>query len=283
MVATLAGMDVAEPVDPYLAEVEAWHAARDARLRSPDGWVALSALHWLQPGPWLVGSDASNDLVLAGDGVPARLGRLDVGWHRALLVAETGVTVDGATVTEVELEPDVPGPPTVFTVGSLTAHLIVRGDRMGLRVRDSHAPALNEFTGIRRYPVDPAWRVTGRLVPSPGRTLTVPDIIGIATETESPGTLVLPLPGGEQRLDALDGGDGTLWLIFGDATNGGDTYHGGRFLYTEPVQLDGSVVADFNLAYNPPCVFTPYATCPLPWPANRLPVPVLAGEKVPPA
>jgi hypothetical protein len=268
-----------EEIEAHRAEVEAWHAARDARLRSPEGWVALSALHWLQPGPWLVGSDAANDLVLVGDGVPARLGRLDVGWHRADLVAETGVTVDGATVTEVELLPDVPGPPTVFGVGSLTAHLIVRGDRMGLRVRDAHAAALGAFSGIRRYPVDSRWRVTATFEPAPAEvTLPVPDVLGGTEDIGLRGWVSFEVDGTVQRLAAVDGGDGDLWLIFGDATNAGETYPGGRFLYTSPPREDGTVVVDFNLAYNPPCAFSPFATCPLPPPGNRLAVRIPAGE-----
>jgi hypothetical protein len=268
-----------EEIEAHQAEVEAWHAARDARLRSPEGWVALSALNWLQPGPWLVGSDPANDLVLTGDGIPARLGRLDVGWHRADLVAETGVTVDGATVTEVELFPDVPGPPTVFSVGSLTAHLIVRGDRMGLRVRDAHAPALGAFSGIRRYPVDPRWRVTATFEPAlPDQTLPVPDVLGATEDIGLRGWVSFEVDGSAQRLAAVDGGDGDLWLIFGDATNAGQTYPGGRFLYTAPPRADGTVVVDFNLAYNPPCAFSPFATCPLPPPGNRLTVRIPAGE-----
>jgi hypothetical protein len=164
-------------------------------------------------------------------------------------------------------------------------HLIrrgVRNERLALRVRDIEAPALAAFTGVPRFPVDPAWRLEARLErPPEPRTIPVPDIVGDVLEEPSPGTVVLPLAGGEQRLHALEEDDDRLWLIFGDATNVQQTYSAGRFLVTEPVAADGSVVVDFNLAYNMPCVFSPYATCPLPPEGNKLSVPIPAGEMLP--
>jgi uncharacterized protein (DUF1684 family) len=114
----------------------------------------------------------------------------------------------------------------------------------------------------------------------PGRTLRVPDVLGTIDEQASPGDILFEADGGMHRLQALPGGEsGELWLVFGDATNGVETYNGGRFLYTSAPDANGAVEVDFNRAYNPPCVFSPYATCPLPWAENRLPIRIEAGER----
>jgi uncharacterized protein (DUF1684 family) len=136
------------------------------------------------------------------------------------------------------------------------------------------------FSGIDHYPVDPTWRLRARLEPARDFTIAVPDVLGDVQDEVSPGTVVFEVDGREQRLDALEGGpNGELWLVFGDATNGVTTYGGGRFLYTSAPAADGSLWIDFNRAYNPPCVFSPYATCPLPPAQNRLAVAVEAGER----
>jgi uncharacterized protein (DUF1684 family) len=180
------------------------------------------------------------------------------------------------------LAPDVTGEPTMLDIGTLRMHVIRRGDRFGLRVRDHASTALAAFRGMDHFPIDPTWRVDGRLEPAPaGTTLEVVDVIGLVTREESPGAFTFERDGREWRIRALPGGDdGSLWLVFADATNGRTTYGGGRFLYTDPVADDRSVVADFNLAYNPPCVFTPYATCPLPPEPNRLALAIEAGERM---
>ena len=142
------------------------------------------------------------------------------------------------------------------------------------------AAARREFEGIDHWAVDPAWRVEARFEATPGRTIRVPDVLGTDEDDESPGDVVFELDGVTHRLQALPGGDsGELWLVFGDATNGHETYGGGRFLYTGAPDANGRVTVDFNRAYNPPCVFSRFATCPLPWPANRLPIRVEAGER----
>jgi uncharacterized protein (DUF1684 family) len=273
----------------YEAEVERWHAERDARLRSPDGWLALVGLHWLTPGEHEFGQHPSNAIRLSGREVPPLAGHLLMGDdgvvrvrpHHGAPLTHAGQPVDG----ELELKDDLAGDPTIVELGSLRMHLIrrgVRNERLALRVRDIEAPALAAFTGVPRFPVDPAWRLEARLErPPEPRTIPVPDIVGDVLEEPSPGTVVLPLAGGEQRLHALEEDDDRLWLIFGDATNGQQTYSAGRFLVTEPVAADGSVVVDFNLAYNMPCVFSPYATCPLPPEGNKLSVPIPAGEMLP--
>ena len=158
--------------------------------------------------------------------------------------------------------------------------VIERGDRLAVRTWDLEAPARKTFDGIDHWPVDPAWRLEAQLEATPDRTIEVPDVFGGTDREQSPGDLVFEAAGGTHRLQALPGGDdGELWLIFGDATNGAESYGGGRYLYTDPPEAEGGYVVDFNRAYNPPCVFTPHATCSLPWSANRLPIRIEAGEK----
>ena len=261
----------------YASTVEAWRAERDARLRSPDGWLTLVGLSWLTPGENPVGADASNAVILPGTGIPPRIGSLWLEDGHVRFVPHQGVDLpEGALVD------DLAGEPTVLQLGSLRFHVIKRGDRFGVRVRHTAAPALATFAGMPHFPIDPSWRVTARLEPAdPGATIEIVDVTGSLSRDETPGEVAFEREGATWRIAALPGdeNDERLWLIFGDATNGTDTYGGGRFLYTEPVAEDGTVVVDFNLAYNPPCVFSPYATCPLPPPQNRLALRIEAGEK----
>jgi hypothetical protein len=272
-----------------LAEVETWRAKREASLRSPTGWLTLVGLHWLTPGEHEFGQHPSNAIRLTGHGVPPLAGHLlvaDDGTvrirpHRDAPIRQGGRPLD----EELAMEDDQRERPTTVEVGSLRLQLIRRGERherIGLRVRDTESPALRAFRGVPHFPVDPDWRVVGRLErPDVPLEIPVPDVLGDRVLTPSPGVVALPLPGGEQRLHALEEDDGALWLIFGDTTNGVETFEGGRFLTTGPVAADGSVVVDFNLSRNPPCVFSPYATCPLPPAGNRLSVAIPAGEMLP--
>jgi uncharacterized protein len=262
--------------DRYVAQVEAWRATREARLRTREGWLALVGLSWLTPGENHVGAHPSSHVVLHGHEIPPRVGSIWLEDGRARFVPHEGVDLP-----ETELQDDLDGDPTLLELGSVCFNLIKRGERFGVRVRDGKAPAMASFTGIDHFPIDPSWRVTARLEPAPSETtVEIEDITGAHSRDAIPGWFVFERERREWRLAALPGEeDGSLWLIFGDATNGHETYPGGRFLYTEPVAADGSVVADFNLAYNPPCVFSPYATCPLPPPQNRLTLRIEAGEK----
>ena len=270
----------------HAAAVAAWRAERDRGLRNPDGWLTLVGLHWLRPGENRFGADPANEVVLAGAGIPPLAGSLWRNGTRVHLVPASPrltVTADlDQPAGEGDLTDDVEGPATVLALGDLRLHTIRRGDRIGLRVRDRNAPALLGFTGMTHFPVDASWRVTGHLDVAPaGATARITDITGEAQDLPHRGEFAFEREGAVQRLTALeDGDDGSLWLIFADGTSGAETYAGGRFLTTDPVAADGSVVADFNRAYNPPCVFSPYATCPMPPPQNRLPMRVEAGELV---
>jgi len=247
----------------------------------------LVGLHWLTPGEHEFGKHPSNAIRLSEHGVPPLAGHLlvnDDGTvrirpHHDAPLTHAGQPIEG----DLELTDDLAGDPTIVELGSLRFHLIRRGARVGLRVRNTEAPALRAFGGVPRFPVDAAWRLVARFEPAdPGRTIEVPDVLGDITVDHFPGWVAFTSAGEPQRLASLQGDtDGSLWLIFADPTNGSTTYAAGRFLDTEPPAADGTVVVDFNLAYNPPCVFSPYATCPLPPDGNRLPVPIPAGEMLP--
>lgn len=262
--------------EAHRASVEAWRRRRYAGLRRDIGWLTLAGLGWLKRGRNRVGADPHNEIVLPG-GLPF-VGTVTVAGGE--VTAEGEFTHDELPVRGLRLVSDQEGEPTMIEVGPLRLCLIERGGRLAIRTWDTEAPARRSFDGIEHWPVEPAWRLRARFEPAPDRTVSVPDVLGIVDEQPSPGDVAFELEGVTHRLQALPGGEhGELWLVFGDMSNGEDTYGGGRFLYTSAPDGGGAVTVDFNRAYNPPCVFTPYATCPLPWPQNRLPVRIEAGEK----
>ena len=262
--------------EAHRAIVEAWRRERYRRLHLNTGWLTLAGLEWLRPGVNRVGSDPEADAVLpAGPPLAGTVTLTD-----DVIVADGSFTHEGAPADGLRLQTDLEVEPTMLQLGSLRLCAIERGGRYALRIWNTDSALRREFEGIPHWPVDPAWRLTARLEATPGRTVRVPDVIGTIDDLESSGDLLFEAGGGTHRLQALEGGDaGELWLVFGDATNGEETYGGGRFLYTAAPDADGTVELDFNRAYNPPCVFSPYATCPLPWPPNRLPIRIEAGER----
>lgn len=254
--------------EAHRAEVDAWHAQRVERLRAPDGWLSLVGLHWVEPGVHRIGSAPDNAIVLATG--PAHLGlvRLQDGVLGLEPAADSGVQVPAPEATRVDLVP-----------GRSSIEFIARGERRALRVRDAEANTRTGFIGIERYPVGINWRVNARFEPHPeGTTIDIANVIGTLDPTPNPGRLHFEIDGLPRTLEALDGGESQLFLIIADRTSGRDTYGAGRFIYIDrPVK--GRAVIDFNRAYNPPCAFTAYSTCPLPPPENRLDLAVTAGEK----
>lgn len=267
----------------HRAEVEKWRADRVARLTAEDGWLTLVGLSWLNEGENAVGAAPSNAVVFPADRSPLLLGRIRVAAGKAHLDVAPGVDVahDEKKVQSIDLVSDEKGEPTVLRHGTLTFYLIRRGDRLGVRVKDAAAPARKAFHGIDNYPISPEWRIDARFEPhAAGQTIAVPNVLGSVTNEPSPGAFVFRIGGREYRLDAIEEeGEAELFLIFGDRTNGTTTYGAGRFLYAPRPGAGGRSVVDFNKAYNPPCAFTPFATCPLPPLQNRLPIPIAAGEK----
>jgi len=271
-------------VTEYQREIEAWRAQRQARLAADDGWLTLVGLFWLKEANNRFGSDPGADVVLPAS-VPAQAGvlRLRAGQVTVDVAPGVSATVGGQPVTTRALRSDAgTGDPDVLVLGSVSLQIIDRGGRLGVRVKDREAQTRRDFHGTRWYPARPEYRVVARFVPHPEpTTIVVPSVVGISEPMASPGSALFELGGKAFRLDpVLEPGSPRLFFIFRDATSGKTTYGAGRFLYADPPK-DGRVVLDFNKAYSPPCAFTPYATCPLPPPQNRLPVAVEAGELQP--
>ena len=266
----------------YDKEIEAWRAQRLARLEADGGWLTVAGLTWLKPGANRFGAAPSNDIVLPAHSAPPHAGafRLEAGRVTVEVAPGVPVTLGGKPVTRRGLHSDATGEPDVLALGALTMQIIARGDRLGVRLKDLRNPARKAFKGLAWYPVRPEYRVTARFVArARPTTIVVPTVIGVAEPMPSPGSALFELGGKSLRLDpVLEPGETQLFFIFRDATSGGATYGGGRFLYADPPK-DGQVVLDFNKAYSPPCAFTPYATCPLPPSQNRLPIAIEAGEK----
>jgi uncharacterized protein len=268
--------------DSYRQEIEKWRAERQAALKDPGGWLTVVGLAWLEEGENRFGSDPGNRVVLPAGTAPPVAGTLVRHGDRVTVHAQpgSGLTSGGHPVTEMSLISVADEKPVMMQLGSVSFFLIRRGDRLGVRVKDSQSAALAAFQGVESFPVDAGWRVIARFEPHPRpKSIPITNILGMTDNEPSPGVVVFEHGGKTYRLDALPGGgDGGLFLIFGDPTNGRETYGAGRFLDTDPPQ-GGKVVVDFNKAYNPPCAFTAYATCPLPPRQNRLAVAVTAGEK----
>ena len=275
--------------DPaYLDDLEKARARRVAGLTREDGWLSVVGLDWLKPGENPFGSDPSAAVVLAAPGIPPRAGSFDLRPDGTVAVrAEPGaeVRVNGAIPSAAPLATDRSGKPDVVTVGRLRISVIQRGDRLAARVRDPECAARKGFKGLAYFPVDPRLRVSGTFEPYPSlREVEVPSAHGPAQKVLAAGLVRFDLAGRPLALEPFVDGpdDDTYFFVFRDRTAGSETYGAGRFLYAPaPKKGERTVVLDFNRATNPPCAFTPFATCPLPTPQNELPVRIEAGEKAP--
>jgi uncharacterized protein (DUF1684 family) len=256
----------------HTQEIQQWQKTRDERLRKDDSWLTLIGLHWLKEG--------ENTVTLTKAGAPAV--RLLRNGAQTLLHPDPSMTVGGKPVAgDVPLlaDTDKDGP-TIVQMGSVRFNVIKRGERYGLRVKDAEAETRTHFKGLEYYPIDPKWRVTARFEAyHPPKKIPITDVTGATSDSISPGALIFELEGKEYRLDpVLEEGSDEYFIIFRDLTSRDTTYGAGRYLYA-PMAKDGKTVIDFNKAYNPPCAFTPFATCPLPPLQNRLPLRIEAGEK----
>lgn len=267
----------------YVEEVEQWKAKRLASLKGEDGWLSLVGLHWLKDGENRIGSDPSNEVVLPEGKSPRVAGSLllNAGAVKIEARPDSGITSEGKPVASLDLISDADGKPTILKLGTLTFHVIKRGERIGVRVKDTDAPTRTNFRGLEYFPTDERWRVEARFEPhNPPKTIPITNVLGMEEDNPSPGSIVFDLNGQTYRLDALtEQGEEQFFIIFADATSGHETYGAGRYLYAGPPDSSGKLFIDFNEAYSPPCAFTKYATCPLPPEQNRLPLRVEAGEK----
>lgn len=265
----------------YTQQIETWRSQRVERLKAPGGWLSLIGLHWLKDGKNTVGSAKDNEIVLNAG--PAHLGVITLKDGKATIELDpkSAATIDGKSVAKGELLDDKNEKPTVVAFGTANFYVIDRGGKKALRVKDSEAKTRKDFVGIDYYPIDPKWRVEAKWVPyKPAHELEIPNVLGTVDKMPVPGKAVFVRDGKTyELLPVLEEPDAKeVWFIFADKTSAKETYGGGRFLYSD-MPKDGKIVIDFNKAYNPPCAFTPHATCPLAPPENRLAIPVTAGEK----
>ncbi len=280
------------PRDVYSRSIAEWRAASEAGLKADDGWLTVVGLTWLKPGESRIGSNPANEVVLPKS-APALVGTLRLASGKVIFKPAPGLAPNAATINnqparEMELHPDIDPMYTRVAVGRVKFFIIKRnddtGDKFGVRIKDNDSAARREFTGKKWFPVDPGWRVNAQYIPfDKPRQLTFNTVAGVKETDESPGYVQFQRNGKDYRMDAVVE-DNDLWFIMRDATSGKSTYAAARFLYTEMprngLKQAGPVMIDFNKAENPPCVFTPYATCPLPPPQNRLTLAVTAGEQM---
>ena len=257
----------------------AWNRWQHRRLESiagTNGWATLAGLLWIPEGRSVLGSDVSATLRLPPGRAPGVVGE----------ILRTGKQVEyrasTADAVPIQLSPESPtNEPPVLPIGDLRLFVIVRGDRLALRVKDPQAATRVQFKGLEYFPYAPAWKIAGKLEPAGAeQKVTITDVTGSTTQQSSAGVVRFTLDGQPRTLEAVEDDEShDLWFIFRDGTSGSTTYSGGRFLHAAKPGPDGVVTLDFNFAYNPPCAFTPFATCPVPPRQNWLKVPIPAGEK----
>ena len=269
-------------VQDYATKIAAWQQSMEAEIRVEDGWLSVIGLLWLQAGENTFGSDAGNDIILPADRSPAHAGTF---WlvddTVTVQLAENVIaTADGQPISgKLELQSDLSGSATIIALNSLLLHIIRRGERYALRLRDKESAALKNFSGRQWFPTQESYRVIGAFSPHPSpKTLQIVNTIGDTIPISSPGFVTFTLQGQTFSLDAHSERDGQPFFIIKDATSGQTTYPAGRFLAAKWLD-ERQIIIDFNQAVSPPCAFTDYATCPLPPPQNHLPLKIEAGEK----
>ena len=254
-------------------DIADYRKTRVERLTRPEGWLSVVALLPLQEG--------ANDVELPSK--PPKHAKITLQQGRVTLQPDSAFTIDGKPVvgpTELHNDTEDAGY-TVVRYGPMSFFIHKVGDHFGVRVKDPDSERRKNFKGIDYFPADPKYRVEARFEPyNPPKHIPMPNVSGITTDEVAPGALVFTLDGKEFRIDPiLEQGTKDYFIIVKDATSGQETYGAARYLYASPPDASGKTVVDFNKAYNPPCAFTPYATCPLPPPQNRLPIRIDAGEK----
>ncbi|HET7662209.1 MAG TPA: DUF1684 domain-containing protein [Rhodanobacteraceae bacterium] len=261
------------------ADIERWRTRRLERLTAPDGWLTLVGLPWLDPGDNTIGSAIDNAIVV--EGLPAHFGNVHLDTEGEASITLTGEgLIDGEPKSGAILQDDEHPHPTLVSAGDISFFLIRRGDHIGLRIKNTHAAAREHFQGLDYFPPDPSWRIDAEWRPArAGEVLEMGTAIGTIERHPVAGHAVFERDGHRcELLPVIESPeDEQYFLVFADQTSGKETYGAARFLYTEEPK-DGRIVLDFNKAYNPPCVFTAFATCPMAPPENRLPLRVTAGE-----
>ncbi len=267
----------AQSATSYRSGIRQWHEERIADLKAPQGWLSLAGLFWLEEGEDTFGSGKDNKVVFPGGG-PERMGSFLKRGDSVWVEMAPGVEAlfEGKPVSRMLVFPGN----AILHAGRFSWTVIQRGDKTGVRLWDTQHPALGAFDHIEHYPVRKKWRIKAEFIPHPEpRILRIPNILGMNVPQRSPGIVRFRFQGKPHQLIALEESPETLFLIFADETTGVETYGGGRYLSAPVPGPDRKTVVDFNKAYNPPCVFTPFATCLLPPAENKLKLAIHAGEK----
>lgn len=265
----------------YDKEIKEWCAQRVQALKADDGWLNLVGLFWLHEGINPFGSGKGQQIVFPYKDLPNDAGYFARKGNTITLVVKNtdAIMLDGNPVTEALVFDTAMAKVPVLSYGSLRWTIIQRGEKIGIRLRNLKAPQVSSFKGTPRYPTNIAWKVKAMLVPPSKPTyISITNVLGQTNQLESAGKLEFTIGQKKYSLDALLEGE-ELFILFADATNGTATYGSGRFMYARLPGAEGTTILDFNKAFNPPCAFTRYATCPLPPRQNHLPIAVTAGEK----
>ncbi len=265
-------------------EIENWQTTRVTSLKKEDSWLTLVGLYWLNEGENKIGSDTANQVVLPKDKAPGLAGSMWLEMGRVRLMTRPGVgfIANEHPVTRLDLKADTDeGGPTILKLGSLLINVLKRGERFGVRVKDTESQTRKDFQALEYFPIDPKWRIEARFETyQPPKIIPITNVLSMTDDEISPGALAFEVDGKTYRIDPiLQKGETELFVMIADGTTNRETYGAGRYLYVSPSDASGKVVIDFNKAYNPPCAFTNYATCPLPPQQNRLPFRIEAGEK----
>jgi len=264
----------------YQQSVEKWRHDYQASLTSDTGWLTVAGLFWLHEGENTFGSDPKNNIVLP-TGAPAFAGVFTFHSGKTSVRLNSGVaaTMNGKPLQAAELRPDSSEDRVILA--DLTLYVHASGDRFAVRMKDKNSQLRKNFSGLNWFPVDPAYHVTAKFVPYPTpKELDSQNVMGDAIKLKIVGYVTFSLKGQPVRLDAGENDSPPgLFIVFRDLTSGKLTYPASRFLDTD-VPKDGAVDLDFNEAYNPPCAYNPFTTCPLPLPGNRLQIEIPAGEKL---
>lgn len=275
------------PVDPvvYEKEIRQWQEKRHAGLTTDTGWLTLAGLGWLHEGENRIGGDSTNTIVTPPGKAPPYIGSIFLENGIKVFTAAKGVLItnNGEPVAQLTLESDETPEPTILQIGTLSLYVISRGEKLGVRIKDTESPARVHFKGLEFFPIDLKYRVEATFVPYPQpKFLEIPTQAGTIERDSCPGALEFELDGVDYRLDAVieQGSEDKLFIMFADATSGYETYGPGRQMYAPHPDSNNVVILDFNRAFNWPCVFTVFATCPLPPEQNRLACRIEAGEKM---
>jgi len=273
----------AQKTNSYAKSINEWHKARIADLKTPNGWLNLEGLFWLHKGANSFGKKEGSDCKYDNAVFPAELGSFiyegdSVLWMNAAnnSIKVNGVLVNGTKPVKVFYKEEQA---ITMSWSHFTWTIIKREDKMGVRFRNLEAKTLTGFKGIERFTIDSSWRIKATMVAASQNLLMITNVLGQTTATKTAGKLLFTIDNKEYSLDVIDEGGPNLFIVFADETSGKTTYGAGRFIDIPKPDALGNTEIDFNKAYNPPCAFTAFATCPLPPAQNRLKVGIPAGEK----